>query len=196
MVPRAALSTSPVRRLDLKTLELGVQELVGADPDLAAVVVQHGPPPLWGRRPGFATLIRIVLEQQVSLASAHAVFRRLQHYVGPLTAERIVGLGTKGLRQVGFTRQKAGYCYDIAVDIVTGCLDLSEISGDDDEQARARLLAIRGIGPWTADIYRLMALRRPDIWPDGDLALAESARVVKRLRTRPSVERLAKIARM
>lgn len=184
-----------VRVLDRRSLALGVGELGRMDADLAEVVRRFGPPPLWARRPGFATLVQIVLEQQVSLASAKAVFGRLQTTLGKVTPERVADAGVSTLRDVGFTAQKAGYCNDLAVEIHEGRLDLRAISRSDDARARERLMAIRGVGPWSADIYRLMALRRPDVWPDGDLALAESAKILKRLRKRPSVDRLRRMAR-
>jgi DNA-3-methyladenine glycosylase II len=182
------------RQLTHRTLYLGVRDLCRRDPDLAAVVRRHGAPPLWGRRPGFATLLRIVLEQQVSLQSARAIFQRLRERVGEVTPERVGGLGEPGLRRLGFTRQKAAYCDGLCRTILAGTLDLHVIARSEDAGARAALLAIRGIGPWTADIYLLMALRRPDVWPSGDLALAEAARQVKRLRSRPSHPALARMA--
>ncbi len=165
------------------------------DVDLARVVERFGPPPLWARRPGFATLVRIVIEQQVSLASANAMFGRLKAAVDPVTPEGVRKLQAKGLRELGLTRQKARYCHDIAQRTVTGELDFGKIAAADDQDARRLLLAVCGIGPWSADIYRLMALRRPDVWPDGDLALVEAARRLKRLRARPSTERLREMAR-
>lgn len=182
------------RQLTLQTLELGVRALSRRDPDLAAVVRRHGSPPLWSRRPGFSTLIRIVLEQQVSLHSARALYRRLLERLGEVTPETMNTLGEPGLRLLGFTRQKAAYCHGLSCNVLGGTLDMRAIAQGDDVAARSALLAIRGVGPWTADIYLLMALRRPDVWPSGDLALAEAARQVKRLRARPSHPVLARMA--
>jgi DNA-3-methyladenine glycosylase II len=172
---------------------LGVAELCDRDTDLASVVDRFGPPPLWARKPGFATLVRIVLEQQVSLSSAKATYERLRAALGSVTAQRVAQLEVPELRALGITRQKADYCSNLALMIANGELDLRQVGRADDGTARQRLCAIRGIGPWTADIYLLMALRRPDIWPDGDLALAEAARRTKRLRKRPSADRLRRI---
>ena len=149
---------------------------------------------MWARRPGFATLIRIILEQQVSLASATATVARLRRGVGRLTASRVAVLSPARLRRLGLTRQKAGYCFDLARLVHEGDLDLLHLSAADDTTARERLEQIRGIGPWTADIYLLMALRRPNVWPDGDLALENAMRRVKRLRARPSRELARRIA--
>jgi DNA-3-methyladenine glycosylase II len=150
---------------------------------------------MWVRRPGFATIIRIVLEQQVSLASAKAAYERLLRVVDRVTAKQLVGVTTAQLRRHGITRQKATYCLELARVVVRGELNLSHLAHMDDRAVRDALLKVRGIGPWTADIYLLMALRRPDVWPVGDLALAETVRRVRRLRTRPSSERLRRIAR-
>ncbi len=171
-----------------------VDELCSRDTDLRRVVQKFGPPPLWARRPNFATLVRIILEQQVSLASAESTFRRLQGAVQRVTPERVALLSLAEIRRLGFTRQKAGYCLDLARLIEAGGFNLSRWSRADDGAARAALLEVRGIGPWTADIYLLMALRRPDVWPDGDVALAAAAHRVKRLRQRPNFDRLRKIA--
>ena len=172
----------------------GVDALSATDPDLGAVVARFGPPPLWARPPGFATLIQIVLEQQVSLASARATFRRLRDASGEVTPEGFAQLTVAEVQSAGVTRQKTGYCLGIARQIVDGTLDLRRLGRADDLEARRRLVTIRGIGPWTADIYLLMALGRPDIWPDGDLALATAAQQVKRLRRRPDTERLRQLA--
>jgi DNA-3-methyladenine glycosylase II len=181
-------------RLTHANLSRAARFLADEDEDLAAILERHGPPPLWARRPGFATLLRIILEQQVSLASARSTFERLRARVSPLTPQGLAALGQRGLRSLGVTRQKAGYCRGLAGTIVRGNLDMTRLSRMDDGAARAALTAVRGVGPWTADIYLLMALRRADIWPSGDLALAASARQIKRLRHPPSPERLAKLA--
>ncbi len=172
----------------------GVKELSARDRDLAAVVECFGPPPLWARRPGFAALVRIILEQQVSLASARAAYSRLKAAAGRVTPHRIARLSDAHLRINGLTRQKAAYCRNLAKCIADDTLILGHFSQLDDPAVRSKLLQVPGIGPWTADIYLLMVLRRPDVWPDGDLALAKAVQQVKRLRSRPSPERLQRIA--
>ncbi len=180
--------------MTVQSLLAGVTYLVGTDRDLGRVVRRIGPPPLWARRPGFATLLRIVLEQQVSLASARATYTRLQQALGRITPKRVARQSVADLRRHGITRQKAEYCRGLAVEVLAGTLDLARIERCDDEAARQGLIGVRGVGPWTADVYLLMALRRRDVWPDGDLALAEAARQVKGLRRRPSTDRLRRIA--
>src|SRR5574337_263865 len=158
-------------RLDQPGLEAAVRSLARRDRDLRDLVARHGPPPLWSRPPGFATLVRIILEQQVSLASARAVFHRVRGAAGGVSVPRVHALGYQGLRRAGLTRQKARYVAALAERIASGAIRLSSLSGASDAAARAELVRLHGVGEWTADIYLLMALRRPDIWPTGDLAL-------------------------
>jgi DNA-3-methyladenine glycosylase II len=165
-----------------------VDELSRRDDDLAAVIANHGTPDFWSRTPGFETLVRIILEQQVSLASARAVFDRLCDAVGTLTPEAFLALEDDALRAAGFSRQKTRYCRILAREIAAGHLDLDELETMSDDGARAALTCITGIGRWTADIYLLAALRRPDIWPVGDLALEAAIQRVKKLDGRPSGE--------
>jgi len=171
-----------------------VQELTKRDKDLATVVKRYGTPPLWVREPGFPSLIYIILEQQVSLASAKAAFDRLNASARPLTPGRFLKLSDAELKSIGFSRQKTRYARLLAMEIQKRRLDLRAMHALPDDAARERLLALKGIGPWTADIYLLSALRRPDIWPVGDLALATAVQEVKRLRERPSPERLEKMS--
>ncbi|MBT8485122.1 MAG: DNA-3-methyladenine glycosylase 2 family protein [Phycisphaerales bacterium] len=171
-----------------------VATLAGADADLAAVVDRIGTPPLWGRPPGFATLVRIILGQQVSLGSADAAYRRLQATVGRVCPGSVAAAAESRLRRAGLTRQKAAYCRNLAIAVTSGGLSLKTVATLDDAAARAQLVRVPGIGPWTADIYLLMALRRPDIWPDGDLALIKAAQRVKRLRQPPDSATLRTLA--
>jgi DNA-3-methyladenine glycosylase II len=157
-------------------------------------VSRFGAPPLWARRPGFGTLVRIVLEQQVSLASARALFHRLHEATGGVTPEAMARLGPPGLRALGFTRQKADYCANLGELVVAGRLDLAAVAKAPTEEGRQMLLDVRGLGPWSVDIYFLMALRRPDVWPSGDLALVEAMRRVKRLPVRPNTRAAAQLA--
>jgi DNA-3-methyladenine glycosylase II len=149
---------------------------------------------MWARPAGFATLVRIILEQQVSLASARAVYARLRAGAGRVMPERMLALGERRVRGLGLTRQKAAYVVHLAGAVRDGSIDLRGLDGMSDAGARAALIRLNGIGRWTADIYLLMALRRPDVWPPGDIALARTVRAVKRLRTPPSAERLGRIA--
>ena len=170
LAARVTLTGSP-QTLDRGSLLSAVRTLTRRDPGLAWLVARHGPPPLWARRPGFASLLRIILEQQVSLASARAIYHRLAAAVGEVQPAGIAALGPAGLQALGLTRQKASYIGGVAEQVLEGRLLLRRLDRYGDDDARAHLMRVRGIGPWTADIYLLMALRRPDIWPPGDLAL-------------------------
>jgi DNA-3-methyladenine glycosylase II len=169
--------------------------LAKADKDLGRVLTAHGPPPLWARKPGFVTLVRIILEQQVSLASADAMYRRLLENIKPLAPEVVITAGADFLRSLGVTRQKAGYCINLAEAIRDGELDLVNTGRKSDQSAIEELVSVKGIGPWTARIYLLMALRRPDIWPVGDIALATAVKNLKGWQARPSQSELADIAK-
>jgi DNA-3-methyladenine glycosylase II len=184
-----------VEPLSPHSLRVALAEIVARDHDLAAVVERFGPPPLWARRPGFSTLVRIILEQQVSLRSAAAAYARLQAVAGRITPARVASVSERDLRAAGLTRQKASYCRGLASAVVAGGLDLSGLDRLSDDEVRLMLVGLPGIGPWTADIYLLMALRRPDVWPKGDLALARALQRVKRLRRTPSDDRMFGIAR-
>ncbi len=153
-----------------------------------------GPPPLWARPGGFGTLVHIILEQQVSLASARAAFQRLLEAASPLTPQRFLELDDDALHRAGFSRQKAGYGRALAEAVVRGDLDLDGLAQRSDEAVRAELLQVKGIGPWTADIYLLMVLLRPDVWPRGDRALAVAYQQLRHRRAPPSDEKLAEIA--
>jgi len=182
---RRARDRRLIARLDQAALEGAVAELAARDPDLAAIAARIGPPPLWDRPPGFGTLLHIVLEQQVSLASAMAAFRRLEAASDPLTADRFLRFSDGELLAIGFSRQKARYGRALANAIVEGSLDLDGLDDLDDDDVRHRLEAIPGIGRWTSTIYLLMVLGRPDVWPAGDMALAAAVGEVKRLGHRP-----------
>ncbi len=176
----------PPRRLTLETLGAGVRHLADADPDLAAVLDRLGEPPLWGRNPGFPTLVRIILEQQVSLAAARTLYQRLARHLGGMTPAAVHAAGVGGLRDFGLTRQKAAYCHGLADRVLDGRLDLTAVARGSDDAGRRALLEVPGLGPWSIDIYYLMALRRPDVWPQGDLALAAALCDVKRLGAPPT----------
>lgn len=180
--------------LTRKMLAVGLSELAQGDRDLAAVLDQHGPPPLWSRKPGFPTLVQIILEQQVSLASAKAAFDKLQIALSEVTPNGLLDLDDGELKAIGFSRQKARYCRELSQAIVGGRFDVEGLSQLTDADAKEALMSQVGIGRWTADIYLLMALRRPDIWPRGDLALAKAAQQVKNLGELPDQDQLEEMA--
>ena len=175
-----------ISALNQTSYRRGLDELATRDHDLGNVLSRLGPPPMWDREPGFGTLIHIVLEQQVSLASARACFDRALAAVGILTPENLLVLDDAQLKEAGFSRQKTTYARILADAVRTNELDFDELAGLPDDEVRDRLMRLKGIGRWTADIYLLMALGRPDVWPVGDLALVVAAQQIKGLESRPN----------
>lgn len=150
---------------------------------------------MWGKRPGFASLVQIILEQQVSLAAARTMYRRVDAHLGGLNPAKVRQLQPEGLRGLGLTRQKARYIRGLAERILCGDLDLSAVARADDSIGRRDLLAVPGLGPWSVDIYYVMSLRRPDVWPSGDLALPAALRDIKGLDHLPGAQEQEDIAR-
>ena len=180
--------------LDKKSLAIAAKSVALMDPDFARTLALLGPPPLWERAPGFVTLVRIILEQQVSLASADAMFQRLKKNIKPLTPATIIAAGEPFLRSFGVTRQKAAYFLNVAQAIQSGRLDLEVLGQLSDELVIEKLTSVKGIGQWTAKIYLLMALRRPDVWPVGDVALATAFKNLKGRLDRPTQPELNNLA--
>ncbi len=185
---------APSRALTEASLSRGLAHLAAADPDLKRVLEEHGRPPMWERDEGFPTLVLIMLEQQVSLASARAAYDRLLAHASPPTPESFLTLDDATLRRAGFSRQKTAYVRHLAQLIIAGELDLPTLAKMSDDEARAQLLRVKGIGPWTAEIYLLRALLRADAWPAGDLALMVAAQQVKRLPARPTPAELEELS--
>ncbi len=155
---------------------------------------RYGLPPLWDRQPGFGTLVHLILEQQVSLASAQAAFDRLVAASGGTpTPARLLRFDDAQLLAIGFSRQKARYARELARAVDAGALDIDGLADLDDDVVRHALEAMPGIGPWTSSIYLLMVLGRPDVWPVGDIALAQAAAEVQGLDHRPDAEELRAI---
>jgi DNA-3-methyladenine glycosylase II len=145
--------------------------LLAAEPLFAEILERAGPPRFRRRRNGFGTLLHTILEQQVSIDAAAAMHHRLVGLCSPLLPEQFLALDDATLRSCGFSRQKMGYARDFAVAVASGSFDFARLAGADDETALSELRAIRGIGRWSAEVYMLFALGRPDIWPAGDLGL-------------------------
>ncbi len=144
------------------------------EPKLKPVTDRFGYPPLWHREPNFATLILTILEQQVSLAAAKAAFVKLENKIGEVTPENLFELTDQELRSCYFSRQKIEYSRFLASEILESRLNLDELNRQDEKQIRLRLIQIKGIGHWTIDMYLLMSLHFPDIFPPGDLATIKS----------------------
>jgi len=166
-------------------LDEGLAALAG-DAVFDAIVARAGTPRFRARRNGFPTLLHIILEQQVSIDAAAAMHRRLAGLCVPLAPEPFLRLDDPTLRQCGFSRQKMGYARGLAAAVSDGSLDFARLGLADDEAALASLVALKGIGRWSAEIYLIFALGRGDIWPAGDLGLQLGVKESLGLEERPS----------
>jgi DNA-3-methyladenine glycosylase II len=183
-----------IQPLTRKTLALAARDLAMRDETLASILATHGVPPLWKRATGFRTLVHIILEQQVSLKSAKSMLLRLEGAIQPFTPDRFVQLGDAQLRRLGVTRQKSSYLLHLSESIGSGELGLKQLSRLSDNEVLLQLTRIKGIGSWSANIYLLMAMRRADIWPAGDLALAVAIKDLEGLERRPGPDEIEQIA--
>ncbi len=184
----------PAGALDRRAIAADLGALAARDAYFAAALALVGPPPSRERPTGFASLMRIIVGQQVSAAAATGIWTRLGAALPAIEAHTVAALEIDALRACGFSRQKAVYAIGLAEAVAAGRLSFEELHRLDDEQAIAALTALKGIGRWTAEIYLLFSLRRRDIWPAGDLAVAVGVQKLKRLRKRPTPERLRRLA--
>jgi DNA-3-methyladenine glycosylase II len=168
--------------------------LSSSDKHLREIIQAHGYPPVWTREQSFAALVHIILEQQVSLASAKAAFTKLQQKLGTITPQKLLKLSDEELRACYFSRQKTAYARHLAEAIVSKKLQLKKLAALPDEEVRAELKKIKGIGDWTVDIYLLFALQRCDVFPTGDLAMMNAFREVKQLPKHTGKEEILKLA--
>ncbi|HLM02375.1 MAG TPA: hypothetical protein VK400_15090 [Pyrinomonadaceae bacterium] len=183
-----------IKTLDEQSLVIACRKLSATDSDLAFIFRTYGTPPLWQREPNFATLIHIILEQQVSLASALAAFNKLKEKLGEVTPEAVLSLSDEEMKAAYFSRQKTVYARELARAILEGKLDLKALENLPDAAAKDELKKIKGIGDWTADIYLLMAGSRADVMPKGDLALHAAWKKLKNLERPPASDEFQQIA--
>ena len=177
-------------RLNHGNLEAASLQLALSEPAFQKILDDFGTPPLWDRPADFSTLIYIILEQQVSLASAKAAFIKLNDYLSNLTPQSFLQINDETLKTIGFSRQKTRYCRIVAEAVQDEILVFENLDMLPDEQVKKKLMSITGIGHWTSDIYLLMCLLRPDVWPHGDRALAVAAGEVFELNEIPDYETL------
>lgn len=182
------------KEIEGKALASALRALGRQDPDLARAYKEVGAPPPRSRPAGFATLLDIILAQQVSTHSYRAIAKRLEEKIGATTPRSILDLEEAHFRAIGFSRQKVIYARGLAEAAHGGTLDLDAVAGLSDDEAIAALIALKGIGRWTAEIYLMFSLGRPDIMPAGDLALREAAGLVKRKRKRPDEAALRRMS--
>jgi DNA-3-methyladenine glycosylase II len=187
-------SSSRQPTLTDKTYQRCISDITKNESDLAEVVSRWGNPPFWVHAPGFPGIVIAILSQQVSLESAQATFTKLENAIGSINPEKFLSLDDRTLRKIGFSHQKASYIRGVASKIMVGDFDLEDLEAMDNNQARKRLMEVRGIGAWTADAYLLFSLRRSDAWPSGDIALAKAIQELRRLVTIPSYEEVDRIA--
>ncbi len=179
--------------LNPATMEAAARELADRDDGLADVVATWGIPPLWQRPRGFESLVYIIIGQQVSLASARAVFLRLRERLDSFTPDSYLALDDDALREAGLSRQKTLYTRELAHKMTNGAIDIDALPEMPVESARALLTSVKGIGEWTASIYQMLAILHPDIWPTGDRALAVAVKAVQGLASVPDPEALSRI---
>ncbi|MFL6373572.1 MAG: DNA-3-methyladenine glycosylase family protein [Pyrinomonadaceae bacterium] len=160
-----------MKPLNKTSLRRATLALAAEHPIFGRVYQLHGAPPLWDREPGFATLLKIILEQQVSLASAQACYDKLEARLGHVTPGDVLTLDDAEMKRVGFSRQKMAYARHLAEDIIDRHIDLDRLHKLPDTEVKSQLMQLKGVGEWTSDIYLLMALLRPDVMPKGDIAL-------------------------
>ena len=183
--------TKEAARLTPTRLRFASRWLAERDSALKRVFVEHGYPQLWDRTPGFSTTVHIILEQQVSLASANATFHRLENKLGgTVTPERVLKLTEAELKELGITRQKILYTRLLAEQVASGAFLFESLSSLPDDMVRSAMTKHKGIGNWTADIYLSECLLRCDILPKGDIGVLEAFRVLKGLDARPTHDQL------
>ena len=172
----------------------GLRQLVAADPDLAGIIPAAGPLP-WRVRPaGFPGLLQAIVGQQISNAAAAAIWRRLQAVPGALDPVHLLTFDATILQGAGLSRPKVAHAFSLAEAFATGHLAADALALMDDETAIATISTVRGMGRWSAEIYLLFALGRPDVFPGGDLALAAAAAALKGLDARPKPKALVMLA--
>jgi len=177
-----------------ETLRPALEALAARDPDVAHWYAKCGLPPVRRRPLGFASVLHIICAQQVSAASARAIIGRLDAAVHPLDPRAFLALDDVVLRTIGFSGQKVRYGRALATDVLAGRIDIDGLTHMDDATAVAHLVQAKGIGSWTAEIYLMSALDRPDVWPAGDLAVRVAAQRLKSLPARPSRARMIELA--
>lgn len=183
-----------VRVLNQRSLKRACQELSERHNELEFVYKTYGTPPLWDRPTGFATLLHIILEQQVSLASAKACFDRLIDQIGDVSPENLLTLNDVELKTIGFSRQKTVYARHLSEALLEKRLDLDNLHKLPDAEVKAELIKLKGVGEWTSDIYLLMAMLRPDVMPKGDIALHEAYRKLTNGNKRPASDKFVAMA--
>lgn len=180
--------------ISAEDLRESLEELGRREPAIAAAIAVSGYPEARFNDPGYVTLLRTIVGQQVSLPSARAIWAKLEAALGRVEDPLVMAAASdETLRGAGLSRQKMSYARSLAEEIVSGRLHLGNLA-DGDEAAIAQLVRIKGIGRWSAEIYLLFAEGRPDVWPAGDLAVQISMGRILGLAEKPSERRLRELA--
>jgi len=183
-----------IRTFNQKSFLKICRQLAKQDAHLAAIIKEHGFPPMWARPATFQSLILTILEQQVSLASAYAAFNKLKEKIGFVTPAKILAMTDEEMRACYFTRQKIVYARELAQAIQKRKINLKQLGLLPDEEIRNILIQLKGIGHWTIDVYLMHALQRTDLFPLGDIALVNSLKETKQLHKEITKEEMLQIA--
>lgn len=189
-----SLSSTMIYAFNKDNFQLLCNSLAEKDPHLKSILQQYGHPPMWNRPASFASLIHIILEQQVSLVSAKAALEKLKERIGTITPQKVLQLSDAELRACYFSRQKTVYARCLAEAIVTKKLHLKKLGTRTDDEIRTALKKIKGIGDWTVDVYLLFVLQRADVFPTGDLAMMNALKQIKQLPKHTSKEEIVAMA--
>jgi len=183
-----------IETVSQKNIDRICRKLAVDDEILAGVYGKYGPPPLWDRPTGFGTLLNIILEQQVSLASAKACFDKLTAHLGEVAPENLLTINDGDLKTIGFSRQKTAYARHLAEAVIEKRIDLDGLHLLPDAEVKAELTKLKGVGEWTSDVYLLMAMLRPDVMPRGDIALHAAYQKLTGAEKRPGSDEFVAMA--
>ena len=173
---------STIKKFNPTSFKKTCKALAAQHSSIKTIIDTYGIPPMYQRDFNFETLVQIILEQQVSLASGRAVFKRLQERLGSITAHGLLQLTKDELRTCSVSRQKAGYLHHLSQTVMEGKLVLDNLEKESDDAVRKHLMQVKGIGPWTADVVLMLCMQRYDVLPLGDIALINS---IKHIHNQP-----------
>jgi len=191
---KADISIVDISSFNKDTFHIICDHLGKKDAHLQSIIKQYGYPPMWRRNNSFSSLIHIILEQQVSLASAKAAYVKLKERIGKITPEKLLTLSDEEMKACYFSRQKTVYARHLAEMILSGKIVLNKLRQLSNEEIRSQLKQVKGIGDWTVDIYLLFVLQRTDIFPHGDLAMMNALKEVKKLKPQASKEKIISLS--
>lgn len=189
------MTLPPIAPKSDRAFMAGLKRIAAADPDIGRALAMHGRPPIRRIDPGYGALLRILVGQQVSTQAAAAIWKRTTDRLGLApTADGLLAASDEELRGFGFSGSKIVYSRALAREIAQGRFDLDHVHRSPDDEALAMLTSMKGIGPWTAQVYLLFALGRPDVFPAADLALIIAYQRIRNAKSRPDPKRMAAIA--